>query len=265
MGETNAELTEFFRAQVASQRKWFRGNLADKFLCFVGSTSSAGVYLGVTAHRLLGIERGALPTELLVRVGGSFAPPNAAAEEIATVTMFEPQGFKGYQVKTRAGRAGAEAVMDDGSSTMVRGGHVFTLHHGPFMLTAFEKVPLDELIAAVGHAQHALVGVGVMANLSPRFCWHHEEADGKLVLFHGDGLPMKTYLNVKANPNVTQVVIDPETFRGFAGSGRIVEFRPEEFPQAYDKICRGFASGGWGKPARVFRFVAERWAPIAPI
>ncbi len=261
MSVTNAELTAFFEAQIANQQGWFMGKHADKFLCYVGSTSSPGAYLEVTAHRLLGIDRGAGATELAVRLGGSFAPPGAGANQVATVTLFEPHRFQGYQVKTRAG---VQTISSDGPATVVRGGQVFTLHHSPFMLTAFEKVPLDEVIAAVGAARFALVGVGASANLSPRFCWHHEEVGGKLVLFHGDGLPMKTYLNVKANPNVTRIAIDPETFEGYVGSGQVEEFRPAEHPLAYDKICKGFANGGWGKPARVFRFTAERWAPIAP-
>jgi len=259
MGIGNGELLDFFAAQIAKQQRWFQVQHADKFLCYMGSTSAPGAFLRVTAHRLLGIERGASPTELVVRVAGEVS--QAGPGEIATVTLFNQ--FVGYQVKTRAS-AGPGAVVQDGPVTAVRGGQVFTLHHSPFMLTAFEKVPVEEVIASVGRARFALAGVGAAANLSPRFCWHTEEAGGKLVLYHGDGLPMKTFLNLKANPNVTRIALDPETFQGYVAAGRADEFSPSDNPAAYDKICRGFANGGWGKPARVFRFVAERWERLAP-
>lgn len=259
---TNEEVSAFFEAQIAKQQRWFQAKQADKFICHVGSTSASGAFLEVTAHRLLGIERGARPTELVVRLGGSFAAPVASADEVVTVTLFDQ--FVGYQVKTRAGAAGANAVTVEGGATTVRGAQVFTLHHSPFMLTAFEKVPIEDVLASVGTARHALVGVGATANLSPRFCWHYEELGGKLVLFHGDGLPMKTFLNVKANPNVTRIALDPETFQGFVATGPLEEFRPADHPVAYEKICQGFANGGWGRPARVFRFVADRWTRLAP-
>ncbi|HUL61051.1 MAG TPA: hypothetical protein VLU43_17355 [Anaeromyxobacteraceae bacterium] len=259
MGIGIDELFDFFAAQVAKQQKWFQVQHADKFLCYMGSTSAPGAFLRVTAHRLRGIERGATPTELVVRLAGGVGP--MASSEIVTVTVFNQ--FVGYQVKTRAGSA-APAVQGDGAATAVRGAQVFTLHHSPFMLTAFEKVPVEEVIASVGRARFALAGAGVAANLSPRFCWHTEVVEGKVVLYHGDGLPMKTFLNLRTNPNVTRIAIDPETFQGYVATGRAEEFRPAAHPEAYDRICAGFTNGGWGKPARVFRFVAERWDRLAP-
>ncbi len=257
---SNREIVEFFEEQIEKQQRLFAVEHADKFICYMGSTSRHGVHLPVTAHRHLGLERGAGPTELVVKLGGDVPVP--AAGEIATVTLFNR--LVGYQVKTRPGPGSAGAIAANGGTTTVRGGQVFTLHHSPFMLTAFEKVPVEEVISTVGGSRYARVGVGAAANLSPRFCWHWEEVGGKLVLFHGDGLPMKTYLNLKSNPYVSRVAIDPETFTGFVAAGRAEEFQPADHPVAYEKICAGFANGGWGRPARVFRFVADGWTRLAP-
>jgi hypothetical protein len=259
MTVSNAEVLAFAEAQIPKQQRWFQVPHADRFLAYIGSTSSTGSYAGVSAHRLLGIARGEAGTELVVSLGG-ILPAVPAGGEIASVCIFDR--FTGYQVKTRPSSAAAIAQRD--GATAVRGSQVFTLHHGPFMLTAFEKVPLDEVLANVGKASFALVGVGQAVNLSPRFCWHHEEVDGKIVLFHGDGLPMKTYLNLKANPRVTRVLIDPETFEGFVGQGEIAEVKADAHPVGFRKICDGFARGGWSRPARVFRFVADRWERLAP-
>jgi hypothetical protein len=259
---SNAEILDFAAAQREKQQRWFNAPIADRFLAYVGSTSSSGTYARVAAHRLLGIERGATETELVVRLGGAL-PSAPAPGEIASVCVFDQ--YVGYQVKTRPGAAAGNAVVRNGAETTVRGAQVFTLHHGPYQLTAFEKVPLDEVLRSVGGARFALVGVGPAVNLSPRFCWHHEERDGRIVLFHGDGLPMKTFLNVKANPKVTRVLLDPETFEGYVGHGEIREVKPSDHPVGFEKICAGFANGGWGKPARVFQFVGERWERLAPL
>jgi hypothetical protein len=44
----------------------------------------------------------------------------------------------------------------------------------------------------------------------------------------------------------------------------VEEFQAHQHPEAYEKVCEGFAAGNWGKPSRVFRFSAESWQPIAP-
>jgi hypothetical protein len=259
MTVSNSDVLAFAEAQIAKQQRWFGLPHADKFLAYVGSTSSAGSYAGVSAHRLLGLERGESATGLLVSLGGALPKPPAGGE-IASVCIFDQ--LTGYQVKTRPNAAAAIAARN--GATVVKGGQVFTLHHSPFVLTAFEKVPLDDVLGNVGKATFALVGVGQAVNLSPRFCWHHEEVDGKIVLFHGDGLPMKTYLNLRANPRVTRVLLDPETFEGFVAQGQIEEVKPEAHPAGWKKTSDGFSRGGWGKPARVFRFVADAWQRLAP-
>lgn len=260
MGATPQDVLEFIGVQLPRQQRFFGARVMDKVLAHVASTSVAGSLPSISSHRLLGLTRGPTASELVARLSGAL-PRLPGPGEVATVCVFNQ--FVGYQVKTRLATPGA--VAEAGGETTVRGGQVFTLHHSPFMMTAFERVPVDEVIGAVGGARFALVGVGAQVNLSPRFNWHSEIRDGRLTLFHGDGLPLKTYLNLKSNPHVVRVLLDPETFGGFLLSGRVEEFEPEAEPAAFQAITAGFQAGGWGRPARAFRFTAEEIAPLAPV
>jgi hypothetical protein len=261
MSASAKDVTDFIRAQLPRQQRFFGTKVADKVLAHVASTSVAGSLPSVSSHRLVSLDRGAAPSELVARIAGAL-PRRPGAGEIVTVCVFNQ--FVGYQVKTRLASTPTAVDAGDGTTT-VRGSQVFTLHHSPFMMTAFERVPLDEVIGAVSGARFALVGVGAQVNLSPRFNWHSEIRDGRLTLFHGDGLPLKTYLNLKTNPQVVRVLLDPETFGGWLLTGRVEEFEPEAEPAAYQAIVAGFQAGGWGRPARTFRFTAETIAPLKPV
>jgi hypothetical protein len=253
------EVVAFLRDQLPRQQAFFGAKVADKVLAYVASTSAAGTTASVSSHRLLGLHHGATQGELLVELAGALARPPQAGE-VASVCLFDQ--YVGYQVKTRAGAAGAVEQAD--AVTRVRGGHVYTLHHSPFMMTAFERVPIDEVLGAVGRARFALVGVGAQVNLSPRFNWHTEVRDGRLVLFHGDGLPLKTYLTRKTTPRVVRVLLDPVTFGGWVLEGQVEEYEARQDPVAHEATCAGFAAGGWGRPARTFRFTAETVRRLAP-
>lgn len=259
MSARAGEVVAFIQDQLPRQQAFFGAKAADKVLAYVASTAAPGSVPSVSAHRLRSLAHGAGPGELAVELAGPL-PRAPAAEEAASVCLFNQ--YVGYQVKTRPGAAGA--VSWDGAGTHVRGGQVFTLHHSPFMMTAFERIPVDEVLGAVGGAPFALVGVGERVNLSPRFNWHTEVRGGRLVLFHGDGLPLKTYLNLKANPRVVRVLLDPTTFGGWVLEGLVEEYAPAEEPEAYQATCAGFAAGGWGRPARAFRFTADVIRPLAP-
>ena len=256
-----SQVVAFLEAQRLEQQRFFGAKAPDKVLAFVGSCSVGGSQVSVSAHRLLGLERGTSSAELVVRLAGTL-PRQPTAGELASVCLFNQ--YVGYQVKTRA-VSPAPAVQTVGGVTTVRGSQVYTLHHSPFMATAFERVPLDEVVGAVGAVPFALVGVGPLANLSPRFNWYHEVRDDKLVLFHGDGLPLKTYLNVKTNPRVARVLIDPTTFAGFLLDGVLEEYQAAEEPAAHQATTQGFEVNGWGRPARTFRFTTESILPVAPV
>jgi len=259
MSVTVDEVRAFIEDQRPKQQKFFGAPAPDKVLAHVASTSASGSFASVSAHRLLGLARGHSAAELVARLSGAL-PRRPGAGEVASVCLFNQ--FVGYQLKTRLGGTGATIEQADGTTT-IHGGHVYTLHHSPFMMTAFERIPLEEVLGSVGSAPFALVGVGTQVNLSPRFNWHTEARDGKLVLFHGDGLPLKTYLNLKSNPSVVRILIDPTTFTGYVLEGVVEEFVAAQEPVAHRAICAGFAAGGWGRPARTFRYTATRLARLA--
>jgi hypothetical protein len=248
------EVVDFIKQQLPRQQAYFGAKVADKVLAYVASTATAAA--SVSAHRLLALEHGTAASELKVELGGALARAPLPGE-VASVCLFNQ--YVGYQVKTRQGAA---ATATTAGVTRIRGGHVYTLHHSPFMSTAFERVPVDEVLGAVGKVPFALVGVGTQVNLSPRFNWHTEVRGGRLVLFHGDGLPLKTYLNLKTNARVTRVLLDPVTFGGWLLEGVVEEYGAADEPVAHQATCAGFAAGGWGRPARTFRFTADVIQPL---
>jgi hypothetical protein len=127
-----------------------------------------------------------------------------------------------------------------------------------------ERIPHQEVVDTVGSVPCALVAVGPTANLSPRFVFHHEERRGRPVLFHGDGLALKTYMNLRLNRQETRLVLDLDSWSGWALRGTVEEWQPDQRPEVYERICDGFAAGRWGRPSRVFRFAADSWEPIGP-
>ncbi|GAO05309.1 hypothetical protein [Anaeromyxobacter sp. PSR-1] len=256
----------FLEAQKAKQAPRFPSVKFDKVLSFMGTTSLGGTYNAVSVNRVLGIEPGPTGRELRLRLAGPLARTPARGECI-TVHLTRVEQYQGFQVKTRAlsvNSVAADLLEEDRDGLVVKGASIFTVHHSPYTLKFFENVPFEELVQIVGSVRYALVGVGETANISPRFIFHHEVRDGRLTLFHGDGLALKTYMNLKSNRLETRAVIDLDTYRGYALRGTVEEFAPHQHPEAYDKICRGYTAGGWGKPSRVFRSVIDDVAPLEP-
>jgi hypothetical protein len=254
------EVLDFIRAQRPSQQRFFGAREPDKVLSFIASCATPGLCASLSVHRLLALARGPRPSELLASFAG--APPRLpGAGETAAACLFNQ--FVGYQLQTDVAAPGRGAA-SQGDATTLLGARVYTLHHSPFMLTALERVPVEEVLGAVGSVPFGLVGVGTQVNVSPRFDWHAELRDGRLVTFHGDGLPLKTWANLRSNRLVARALIDPASFRGFLLTGLVEEYQPEEEPAAWEATCRGFAAGGWGRPARALRFVADRIEPLAP-
>ena len=70
------------------------------------------------------------------------------------------------------------------------------------------------------------------------------------------------YGEYKANRQETRLVLDLDTFEGYAFRGTVEEFAPHQNPVAYDRVCGGFTAGNWGRPSRVFRFVADQWTRL---
>lgn len=244
----------------------FPGLDAGQVLGFMGTTSLPGTWAACSVNRLVRVERGGAPGDLRVVLGGDLARAPRAGECV-TVHLTRVERYQGYQVKTRAlagGAAERDLVERVPGGLAVKGAQIFTVHHSPYTLRFFESVPFEEVEDTVAGLPCALVAVGETANLSPRFVFHHEVKDGKLMLFHGDGLALKTYMNVRVNRNETRLVLDLDDCTGFALRGTVEEFAPHQHPEAYERICRGFSAGSWGRPSRVFRFVPEAFERIAP-
>jgi len=236
-----------------------------KVLSFMGTTSLAGTHAAVGVNRVLGLQAVG-ERELRVRLAGAL-PRLPGPGENLTVLLVDPDRFQGFQVKTQAARAGGAAgdLVEEGpEGLVVRGSQIYTVHHSPYTMKFFERIPYDEVLATVGKVAFALVAVGETANLSPRFIFHHETKMARPVLFHGDGLALKTYMNLKSNRQEVRLVVDLETFTGYALRGTVEEFQAHQYPEIHDRICQGFAAGNWGKPSRVFRHAADAWQPIAP-
>jgi hypothetical protein len=259
-------LVAFLDEQSGKHAHTFPTLKADKVLAFMGTTSLAGTFAACSVNRVVAVERGAAGSDLRIRLAGPLARPPQRGECVS-VHMTRVERYQGYQVKTRAlGALGSDVdlVEPSPSGVTVKGEQIYTVHHSPYTLKFFENVPFEELQEIVGGVSHALVAVGENANISPRFVFHREVKDGRLQLFHGDGLALKTYMNVRANRNETRLVLDLGDFSGWMLRGVVEEFAPHQHPQAYERICAGFTAGSWGKPSRVFRFTAESLERIRP-
>jgi len=258
-------LLDFLDAQRVKQAPHFPTVKFDKVLTFMGTTSLPGTHASVAILGVKRLEAGASPSEMRVHLRGRLPRP-LARNECITVHVDRVEQYQGYQIKSRplAGAGSEEQVFRaTGDDLLVEGRQIYTVHHSPYTMKFFEQIPFEE-VQTIGGVKNAIVAVGEQANISPRFVFHYETRLDRLVLYHGDGLALKTYMNLKANRQETRLVLDLDTFEGYALRGTIEEFAPHQNPEAYDRICQGFTAGNWGKPSRVFRFVADQWTPIAP-
>ncbi len=266
MSSDEKSFLAFLEEQKAKQAPRFPGLTVEKVLAFMGTTSVPGSFAACSVNRLVRLERGSAAHDLRIFLGGALARPPRPGECVS-VHMTRVERYQGYQVKTRALAAGApeaDIVEAGPQGLLVKGAQIYTVHHSPYTLRFFENVPFDDVADTVAGLPFALVAVGETANLSPRFVFHHETKDGRILLFHGDGLALKTYMNVRVNRSETRLVLDLDDFSGFALRGAVEEFAPHQHPEAYERICQGFTAGSWGRPSRVFRFAPESFERIRP-
>ncbi len=253
-------------AQREKQARFFPTIPVPKFLSFMGTTSRTGVHVPVGVVPVLSLEPSGGGRDLRVRVRGPL-PRAPERGECVTVHLTRFEQYQGFQVKTRPlsdSPDRAALYEQDGDDLVVHGSHIFTVHHSPYTMRFFELVPYEEVQQIVGGLHYALVAVGEQANISPRFVYHTDFHGDRLTLYHGDGLALKTYMNLKSNRQVSRLVVDLDEYSGYVLRGTNEEFQPHQHPDAYEKICQGFRAGSWGKPSRVFRFSVESWDAIAP-
>ncbi len=267
MASEQEDVLAFLGEQKARQSAFFPTVKHEKVLSFMATTSRPGAFAAVSVQRVHALEAGPSPRELRVTLASPLPRPPEAGECV-TVHLTRAEHYQGFQVKTRplGGKSSASDLLEPaGHRLVVKGASVYTVHHSPYTLKFFENVPVADVIDVVGPVRYAMVCVGETANVSPRFIYHQELRDGRLALYHGDGLALKTYMNLRTNPQETRLVVDLETYQGYALRGRVEEFAPHQHPEAYDRICRGFTAGGWGRPSRVFRLTVEEIARLAPV
>ena len=256
----------FIDQQKTEQASHFPTVKSEKVLSFMGTTSLAGTYAAVAVCPILGLEPLSGSKEMNVRVRGPL-PRLPQRGECITVHLTNVDQYQGYQVKTRplgAGDPSAALYTSEGDEVIIKGVQTFTVHHSPYTMKFFEQIPFEEVQQIVGGVRYALVGMGEQANISPRFIYHSEARLGRVCLYHGDGLALKTYMNLKSNRQETRLVLDLDGYAGYRLRGTVEEFQPHQHPEAYERICHGFTAGDWGKPSRTFRFTADALERIAP-
>jgi hypothetical protein len=256
---------EFLDAQRRLHGPRFPAVTAEKVLTFMGTSSLAGSHPTVSLHRVVGVEAAMDPVVLQVRLGGPI-PRGPRPGECLSVHLTLLEQYRGFQVKTLPLAAGEPETMllaMEGDLLTVNGRRIYTVHHSPYTLRFFEEIPVAEVQEVATGLPFALVAVAETANLSPRFVFHQEVRDGRVALFHGDGLALKTAMNLRTNACETRVVLDLGQPGGWQLRGTVEAVRERDYPLAWEKVHAGFASGGWGRPSKVYRFLAEALEPIA--
>lgn len=261
-------VVDFLEEQKVRQAPWFSTVQYEKVLSFMGTTAQPGSYAEVSVHPLVRLDADGQGSQLTVELRGDLPRP-PEPQQCLTVHVTNVSQYQGFQIKTRNAEPGEplSALFEKtaAGNLRVKGAQIFTVHHSPYTMKFFEQIPYDEVLDTVGGVRAALVGVGVQANISPRFIYHWELRDGRLALYHGDGLALKTYMNLKVNKRETRVILDLERYAGFQVRGVVEEFSPHQNPTAFEKISGGFSAGNWGKPSRVFRLQVESVRRVEPM
>lgn len=234
-------------------------------LGFLATTGVRASIPTVAIARVESIEPGEAQTDVEVRLRGGI-PRVLLPGENVTVSINRYERFAGFQIKTRAlehlqaARGLWEELPPD--SLVVHGQRTYTTHHSPYDLQFFERVPYDELSTTLQGVNHGVIALGPEANVSPRLVFHHEIAGDRLTTYHGDGMAMKTYRNLRQNADAALMILDLESLRGYALVGRCEEVARDENPRATEQIDRGFQALGFGRPNRIFRHRCERFEAL---
>jgi hypothetical protein len=250
------EVTLFLDALKPRQIPWVS---YPAILGFLATTGAQDTCPAVGVARLSGLSPGDAPNEARVRLRGAL-PRRLRPRENVTVSVSRYDRFAGFQIKSQAllsvdARADCFEELADG--ILVHGRRTYTTHHSPYELQFFERVPFDEVHAIVGSVDHGVVALGIDANISPRLLFHHEESNGVLTTYHGDGVAMKTFRNLQRNARAVMLTFDLASLQGYALVGSCEEVPRNENRRATERIDQGFQVLGFGRPNRIFRHRCE--------
>jgi len=233
-------------------------------LGFLATTSTLGVCPSVAVAKVDGISAGIAPSDVEVRLRGGL-PRVLLPGETITLSMNRYERYCGYQVKTGVLSrldAAVECYEPAREGIVLHGRRTYTTHHSPYEMRFYEQVPFEEVLGTVGTVDHSVLSLGVEANISPRLLFHHELRRGGLFTYHGDGLAMKTFKNLSANPCAVMMVLDFTVLQGYSLAGRCEEVSRDENERATRAIDEGFGALGFGRPNRIFRHSCDFIEPL---
>ncbi len=252
------EAIGFLESQRVRQSPLFAPSQGRFVLSFLGTTSARGVVPVLTVHELGTIT----PTgSSSCRIQLAGAPPRDPARgESITVSVTDWPAYRGYQLKTQPCGAAAARLVERPSAERfeLHSTQVFTVHHTPNTVHMFEDVPFAEVEETARKVRRAVVGIGPLVNISPRFiiCW--EVRDGALSLFHGDGEANKTWMNLQQNASAASAVFDYETGQSMVFEGQCREIARPDYQAIFDELCHHYVRIGYGLPSRVYRLLVNR-------
>ena len=262
MPPTVSEATAFLEEQLVRQSPLFAVSQGQLVLSFVGTSSTRGLAPSLSVHGLAKIAPTAGGEGLEVELTGP-APRQPDAGECVAISLTDWPKFRGYQLKTPAASGQTPLFAPRaGGRVGVQTSQVFTVHHSPHELHMFETIPVGEVLETAGVVPAVVVGVGGMANISPRFILGWEEQDGVLALIHGDGHRNKTWMNLQQNSVVSRVVFDRERGKGFSFEGPCQVIGESDAPRIFAAMVSRYERMGYGPPARVYRQIVAQLAAV---
>jgi hypothetical protein len=250
----------FLVGQRARQSGLFAPSQGQFVLAFLGTTNARGIAPALTVHPISHVTRTGDSACRIELVGDLAREPSRG--ESVTISLTDWPAYRGYQLKTQPVSGGRASIIEHlaPGKFALEASQVFTVHHTPNTVRVFETVPFEDLERTARAARRAVVGVGPMVNISPRFIICADVRDGVLSLFHGDGEANKTWMNLQQNALAAHIVHDHEDGRSVLFEGPCEQVARTDFPEIIDELCKHYVRIGYGLPSRIYRLVARRIA-----
>ena len=256
------DATAFLEEQLTRQAPLFAASQGELVLSFVGTSNTRGLAPSLSVHGLSKIAPIAGGAGLEVELTGA-APREPDSGECVTISITDWPKFRGYQLKTPAA-SGPVRLLERRRDDRVglHASQVFTVHHSPNELHMFETIPFGEVLETAEVVPTVVVGIGRMANISPRFILGWEVQDGVLALIHGDGHRNKTWMNLQQNAVTSRVVFDRARGAGLSFEGPCQVIGESDAPGIFGALVGRYERIGYGPPARVYRQIVAQMATV---